>query len=131
MKKLLLFTIITSLSAIVIAIADVHANGLSNLTSDNNYEIEHLLNFVETSECSMDRNGTVHEGIKAAKHIKKKYKHFKDKIKTTEDFIELSASRSTTSGEDYYALCPGKEKITTSQWLTTELERYRNSNIKE
>ena len=47
-------------------------------------------------------------------------------IKSTEEFIELSATKSTMSGNYYTVKCVGKETITTQYWLLEELKRYRN-----
>ncbi len=35
-------------------------------------EIDHLLSFVESTECQYERNGTLHNGVEAAEHIKKR-----------------------------------------------------------
>ena len=91
-------------------------------------EVEHLLNFVSQSDCLMVRNGSEHEGKKAAGHIQKKYEYFKDDIQTTERFIELSATKSTMSGKYYTIRCPGKEEIRTQDWLLEELDVFRNKD---
>lgn len=88
-------------------------------------EVNHLLNYVKTSSCTINRNGSEHKGEKALKHIKKKYNYFRDDIKTTEDFIEYSATKSTMSGKSYIAYCPDKKPVKTQDWLLEELNRYR------
>lgn len=88
-------------------------------------EVEHLLNFVEQSACLINRNGKVHGGVAAAAHIKKKYAYFKDEIETSEQFIELSASKSTLSGKYYTVQCGEGEQVRTREWLLDELARYR------
>ena len=50
--------------------------------ADTTAEINHLINYVKTTECKYIRNGTVHTGSEGAKHIKAKYDHYKDDIKT-------------------------------------------------
>ena len=35
-------------------------------------EIDHLLTFVESTQCKYERNGTIHTGPEAAAHIKRK-----------------------------------------------------------
>jgi len=89
-------------------------------------EIDHLLAYVKKTECKYIRNGTVHDGQEAAEHIKAKYDHYKDEIKTTEDFIRLSATQSLISGKKYYIECTGQEKMQSSQWLLEELKRFRS-----
>ena len=91
-------------------------------------EIEHLLKYVEKSSCQLNRNGKFHAGKEAAGHIQRKYEHFKRKIKTTEQFIEYSATKSTMSGELYLVKCGEQDSIKTGDWLLEELKRYRKNN---
>ena len=92
-------------------------------------EVEHLLKFVSQSDCVMVRNGSEHRGEKAVEHIQKKYDYFEDDIKTTEMFIEYSATKSTMSGKYYMIRCPGKEEIRSQDWLLEELADFRNKNV--
>ena len=91
-------------------------------------EVKHLLNFVKNSECTINRNGTDHAGNKGVEHIQMKYDYFKDDIKTTEDFIKYSATKSTMSGSYYTVKCPEKNIIKSQDWLLTELKRYRSQS---
>ena len=77
------------------------------------------------SECRMERNGKTHSSEDAYSHVKKKYDYFRDEIGTSEEFIELSATKSTLSGRYYRVLCPGEPPVRTRDWLLEELERYR------
>lgn len=88
-------------------------------------EVRHLLQFVAASDCIIERNGSTHTGQDAIAHIQKKYDYFRDKIRTTEDFIELSASRSTMSGHPYTVRCDSRKPQTTGDWLRQELRQYR------
>ncbi len=92
---------------------------------DSTAEINHLINYVKTTECKYIRNGKVHTGAEGAKHIKSKYDHYKDEIKTTEDFIRLSATKSMMSGKKYYIQCAGSSKVESGKWLLIELKKYR------
>jgi hypothetical protein len=89
-------------------------------------EIDHLLNFVEHSACAITRNGKSHDGSAAISHIKKKYAYFKDEIQTTEQFIELSATKSTLSGKYYLVQCGDGKQIKTKEWLLNELGKFRD-----
>jgi hypothetical protein len=89
-------------------------------------EVDHLLNFVKHSSCRISRNGKFHDGSAAVSHIKKKYAYFKNDIRTTEQFIELSATKSTLSGNYYMVQCGGGKQVTTKEWLLNELGNYRN-----
>ncbi|MDX8378302.1 MAG: DUF5329 family protein [Mariprofundales bacterium] len=90
-------------------------------------EIEHLLEFVASTQCQYERNGTKYSGKKAVAHIQKKYRYFKDDIDSTEKFIELSATKSTMSGRYYNIHCKNKPVIKTQDWLLQELQTYRNA----
>ena len=93
--------------------------------ADTTAEINHLLNYVKTTDCKYIRNGKVHTGSEGAKHITAKYDYFKDDIKSTEDFIRLSATKSTMTGSKYYIQCPGSSKVESGKWLLSELKKYR------
>ena len=93
-------------------------------------EVAHLLQFVKNSPCKVNRNGSFHQGEDAAAHIMKKYDYFKKKIKTTEQFIEYSASKSTMSKKYYTVLCDGQKPIRTRDWLLQELATYREQQKK-
>ncbi len=73
----------------------------------------------------MERNRSKHDAQEAVENIQKKYDYYRDDIKTTEDFIERSATRSSLSGRAYKVLCPGEEPQPTADWLKEELSHYR------
>jgi len=91
-------------------------------------EIDHLLNFIRDSSCIIDRNGKAHAAVDAISHIEKKYAYFEDDVATTEDFIELSATKSTMSGKYYLVRCGDGEQIRTRKWLIQELQKFREQN---
>ncbi len=99
-------------------------NAFADVPATQKGEVDHLLQYVELSNCVIDRNGTKHSGKEAVGHIQKKYDYFRDKIKSTEDFIDYSASKSTMSGKPYHVRCGGKT-VTTKEWLLDELRTYR------
>lgn len=90
-------------------------------------EIDYLLTYIGSSNCIYIRNNTEHSSTDAVKHISRKYKHFSDEIKTAEDFIELSASRSSLTGKDYWVRCGNSEAIKAEQWLLSELKEFRQT----
>jgi hypothetical protein len=98
---------------------------LADVPPEQKPEVEHLLNFVGNSACTIDRNGTTYPAEDAVSHIKKKYAYFKNDIDTTEDFIELSATKSTMSGKFYMVRCGDDAQIKTREWLLQELGSYR------
>jgi hypothetical protein len=90
-----------------------------------NQEIAHLLQYIESSACIFIRNGEEHSAAEARGHIQKKYDHFKNRVKTTEDFIKYTAAKSSMSGEPYMVRCSGLE-IRNADWLNAELQKLRN-----
>ena len=96
--------------------------------ADTREEIDHLLGFVASTSCKYDRNGTIHDGPEARDHINMKYEHYKKKVKTTEDFIKYSATKSLISGKKYKIRCPGSEAVFASDWLLEELQHYRETS---
>jgi len=99
-----------------------------SVLADTRAEIDHLLNFVANTSCEYDRNGTVHEGAEARDHINRKYEYYKKKVRTAEDFIKYSATKSMISGRKYKIHCPGSETVNASDWLLEELHHYRASD---
>jgi len=97
--------------------------------ADLDETIAYLLEFVRTSDVIFIRNGKEHSAEDAVKHIQKKYNHYKKKIKTPEDFIEKSATKSMMSGKLYQIKLKDGTVITCKDWLTAELERYRNPPV--
>ena len=97
--------------------------------ADMQQEIDHLLQFVERTNCQYERNGTFHAGLEAMEHIKKKYRYFKDDIDSTERFIELSATKSAMSGKYYLVHCPNQPTVRSQDWLLRELKNYRTGGV--
>ena len=88
-------------------------------------EVEHLISYLENSPCMLIRNGKAYSGPEGAKHVRRKYEYFRKKLNSTEQFIELSASRSSMSDQDYTVECPGEPVMTSNEWLHSELARFR------
>jgi len=75
----------------------------------------------------ISHNALADSGRDAVEHIKKKYDYFYDEIKTTEDFIKYSATKSNMSGNHYKIHCANQLVVKSSVWLLSELDRYRSS----
>ncbi|MDQ6962646.1 MAG: DUF5329 family protein [Mariprofundaceae bacterium] len=95
--------------------------------ADTKQEIDHLLDFVANTTCLYERNGTQHTGTEAKKHIMKKYNYYQDDIKTAEDFIAYSATKSMLSGKKYKIHCANKAEETSHAWLMQELHHFRQA----
>jgi Family of unknown function (DUF5329) len=90
--------------------------------------INYLIDHVAKAKATFVRNGTSHTPAEAAEHIKAKYAHFKGDIKTPEDFIRLSASKSILSGKPYLVRLPDGQEIHLDAWLTEALKQHRNDS---
>ena len=91
-------------------------------------EIDHLLQYIGNSKCSFDRNGTWYDAKAALAHVRMKYDFLlmQDRISTTEDFIEMAATKSSMPfGEPYAVKCDGRSPLPSSAWLSAELARFR------
>ena len=126
MKKLLIIKRL-SIFSVFIAVFLLHNLSFSDVPKQQMIEVEHLLDFVKNSPCIFNRNGSKHPGKESVKHIQKKYDYFRDDIKSTEDFIKYSATKSTMSGKYYTVTCPDNQTIKAKDWLLNELELFRSS----
>lgn len=99
----------------------------TNALASTQEEINHLLNFIATTDCTYERNGSMHNAAEAVKHINKKYEHFSDDIQTTEDFIKYSATKSKMSGKYYKIHCSNNIPVKSQEWLLAELVVYRQA----
>jgi Family of unknown function (DUF5329) len=93
-------------------------------------EIDALLARLQTSGCQFSRNGTSYSGSKAKEHLLRKLKYIEDRgtVQSTEQFIELAASSSSSSGKPYEVRCGSAAPIKSQQWLTNELAALRSSS---
>jgi len=79
--------------------------------------IHYLIEFVARSELSFVRNERRYSGDEAARHMQRKYRHLRDEIHTVDDFIELAASRSLSTGKPYLVVDSTGRSTPTGQWL--------------
>jgi hypothetical protein len=97
----------------------------TNAFASTKDEINHLLSFVSSTQCQYERNGKKHNGREAKAHIQKKYDYYANDIKTTEDFIKYSATKSTMSGKYYQIHCDKMPVMNSQDWLLNELKAFR------
>jgi hypothetical protein len=86
-------------------------------------EIEQLLERLEKSGCQFNRNGSWHTSAEAKQHLlsKLEYLEKKKQAQSSEQFIELAATKSSMSGQAYQVRCANKASVNSSLWLSTEL----------
>ncbi|HWY52406.1 MAG TPA: DUF5329 family protein [Chthoniobacterales bacterium] len=87
--------------------------------------IKFLLDYVAKSDATFIRNGQTHPPQEAVNHIKAKYEHFKNEIKTPEDFIRLSASKSLLTDQPYLVRTSDGKETRLDEWLTQALKQHR------
>ncbi len=92
-------------------------------------EINILLSKLESSGCSFNRNGSWHTPSEAKTHLLKKLNYLEEKgrLENTEQFIDLAATKSSMSGKAYLVKCGSTEAISSSEWLTTQLQAMRST----
>lgn len=90
-------------------------------------EVNCLLGYVEGSACEFYRNGVWRDAKAAQEHLRDKYMYLvaRNRINTTEDFIEMVATKSSMSGQPYKVKCNGGAMVTSNQWLRDEVARFR------
>lgn len=105
-----------------------HVSG-SPLAADSKAtrEIEHLLNFVESSGCQFIRNGKTYPAADARPHLTKKYNAVRSRITTADDFIRYIASQSSISKRPYRVRCGNAAEKQSGPWLARELKRFRDA----
>ena len=90
--------------------------------------IDYLIAKVEKADdVKFLRNGDEHTGKEAAKHMRRKYDHFKKEIKTPEDFIEKCASKSELSSKPYMIKKSDGSTVKCEDWMKSLLEEHRKS----
>ena len=92
--------------------------------ADTEIEIKHIIEYIENSKCTFIRNGKEYNTKEALVHILNKYEYTKRWIKSAEDFIKYTLTKSSMSGRPYTVRCDGRE-ILSADWLSEELKRFR------
>ncbi len=112
----ILFSLACGLSAAAPAPAPVRA------------EIDALLARLQASGCQFNRNGTWHSAADARNHLLRKLDYLEDKgkVQSTEQFIALAASGSSSSGKPYKVKCGAEAGgVDSAAWLGSELAAIR------
>lgn len=92
-------------------------------SAENDAKIQHLIEYIQSSNLTFVRNGEEHNGVQAAQHVAAKYTHFRSDISTPEDFIERAASKSILSGQPYLVKLADGSSKPLADWLREELNR--------
>jgi len=90
-------------------------------------EIGALLSALEKSGCEFNRNGSWYASKDARTHLQRKFEYLEGKnaVQSTEQFIELAASTSSSSGKPYLVRCGKAAPVESKAWLTAQLAGLR------
>jgi uncharacterized protein DUF5329 len=113
---------------LLLLIASIVVASPAKATESLDQTISYLIDYVANAKATFIRNGASHTPAEAADHIKAKYAHFKKDIKTPEDFIRLSASKSLLSGKPYLVHLPDGKEMHLDAWLTDALKQHRSES---
>ncbi|MDR2870955.1 MAG: DUF5329 domain-containing protein [Xanthomonadaceae bacterium] len=91
-------------------------------------EIPRLLQTLGDSDCRFQRNEKWYDATVARAHLQRKYHWMlqRDLVRSTEQFIEQAASRSSRSGQVYRVDCPGQTQMDSATWFDTQLRHIRS-----
>jgi hypothetical protein len=111
-----------------VALVGIVMSTFANTSSAESLDqtIDYLLDYVGQSNATFIRNRQTHTPAEAVAHIKAKYEHFKSEIKTPEDFIRLSASKSLLTGKPYLVRTADGKEMHLDAWLTEALKHHRD-----
>lgn len=89
-------------------------------------EVDSLLAFLgRQSDWVFLRNGSRHTAEEAVAHLRLKWKRQDGRIRSTDDFIDLCATRSSFTGRAYRVRFPDGSERDAADVLREELERVR------
>lgn len=93
-------------------------------------EINSLLERLQVSGCQFNRNGTWYTAAEAKAHLLDKLEYVEKRValKSTEQFIDLAASKSSMSGKPYQVRCGNTAPVESKLWLTKELKAMRSGS---
>lgn len=116
-------------TSLLLGLAFLAAGPLAHGQANAQMEIDHLMDFVDRSGCRFFRNGSWYDSHKARSHLEQKrdYLAKRNMLPTAESFIDRAASRSSLSGKPYMVQCGDGPTISSANWLTNELTRFRGS----
>lgn len=122
-----------SRSSIALALACWCISSAAGVTAPTvRAEIDALLGKLQASGCQFNRNGSWHTGAEAKGHLIRKLEYLEDKgtVASAEQFVELAASRSSSSGKPYLVRCGSEAPVESRQWLGRELSALRAAAAK-
>jgi hypothetical protein len=95
-------------------------------------EIDALLARLESSGCRFGRNDEWYAGADARAHLLRKLEYVErvGTIRSTEQFIETAATKSSVSGAPYQVQCGSAAAVPSGPWLSGELKGLRGAGAR-
>ena len=92
-------------------------------------EIAALFKALQASACQFNHNGSWYTAAEAQAHLSKKLEYLEGKnlVKSAEDFINLGASTSSSSGKPYLVRCGSAQAVESKAWLLNQLSTLRQA----
>ena len=114
---------------IVVTVMFAAAGHATSVSPAARAEIDALLSRLEASSCTFNRNGTWYPATEAKSHLLRKLKYLEDRgmVRSTEQFIELAGSSSSTTGKPYLVKCGSGAAVESGTWLRSQLDVLRSS----
>ncbi|MBY0572067.1 MAG: DUF5329 domain-containing protein [Undibacterium sp.] len=90
-------------------------------------EVEALLQSLADSGCQFNRNGSWYSGNEAKAHLTRKLAYVIEhqQATSTEEFIQVAATKSSMSGLAYLVRCQDQVVTPSAFWLSATLKRLR------
>jgi hypothetical protein len=104
-----------------------HSSLAADVDVQTQAEIANLMHRMQHSNCQFGRNGSWYDAEKAVHHIDKKYQYLlkRKAIRSTEDFIDRAASRSSISGQPYWVKCGNSPAVESAEWFRMQRDLFR------
>lgn len=97
------------------------ATAADEISAQEKQKIEYLINHLETmKDATFIRNDKEYDARTAAFFLRRKWQVNKDKVRTSEDFIERIASRSSTTGKPYRIRMKNGKEIECGDYLNND-----------
>jgi hypothetical protein len=98
------------------------ATAADEISAQEKEKIEYLINQLESmKDATFIRNDKEYDARTAALFLRRKWQINKDKVRTSEDFIERIASRSSTTGKSYRIKLKDGREIECGDYLSKML----------
>jgi hypothetical protein len=119
--------VMKSVAGVLCALALASPMRAADLSPVAYKEIAQLLERIETSNCSFNRNGSWHGAQDARKHLQRKLDYMVERkmLGSAEEFIAHAATASSMSGKPYLIRCGSGDTTPSGDRLRAELRRIR------